>query len=69
VEDVALGLGDLGALPECAGRAGEGADVDPVEFAAQVRPRAAAGVLGDPGEEQCQPAEDDGGRMRSSFLW
>ena len=49
-EDVALGLGDLGALPEGAGGAGEGADVDAAELAAQVRPHAAAGVLGDAGE-------------------
>src|SRR5271170_799341 len=61
VEDVALGLGDLGALPEGAGGAGEGPDVDAVELAAQVRPGAAAGVLGDPGEEEGEPAEQDVG--------
>jgi len=60
-EDVALGLGDLGALPKGAGGAGEGADVDPVELVAQVRPGVAAGVLGDPREEKCQPAQDDVG--------
>src|SRR6266702_7415979 len=60
-EDVALGFGDLGALPERAGGAGERADVDAPEFAAQVRPGAAAGVLGDPGEQEGEPAEDDVG--------
>ena len=61
VEDVTLGFGELGALTECAGGAGEGPDVEAVEFAAQVRPGLAAGVLGDPGQEQGEPAEDDVG--------
>ena len=42
-------FGELGALPEGAGGAGEGADVDLVQFAAQFGPGAAAGVLGDAG--------------------
>jgi hypothetical protein len=45
VEDVALGPGDLGALPEGADGAGEGANVDAVELAAQFRPGAAGGIL------------------------
>jgi hypothetical protein len=32
--------------------------VDLVECAAQFQPPAAAGVLGDPGQEQCQPQDD-----------
>src|SRR5205809_7870193 len=60
-EDIALGLGDLGALAEGPGRSGEGADRDAVEFAAQPGPGGMAGVLGDPGEQQGQPAEDDVG--------
>ena len=60
-EDVALVFGDLGALAEGSDGAGEGADVDAVEFAAQFRPGGAAGVLGDAGEEQGEPAEDDVG--------
>ena len=51
-EDVALVFGDLGALAEGSGGAGEGADVDAVELPAQFRPGGAAGVLGDAGEEQ-----------------
>jgi hypothetical protein len=47
--------------PECAGAAGEGADVDAVELTAQVRPRAIAGVLGDPGQQKSEPAQDDVG--------
>ena len=60
-EDVALGLGDLGALPEGAGGAGERADVDAVELAAEVGPGGIAGVLGDAGQEQGEPAQDDVG--------
>jgi hypothetical protein len=38
-EDAALGSGELGSLLKGAGGAGEGADVDAVELAAQLRPR------------------------------
>ncbi len=61
LEYVPLRFRQLGALSECAGRAGEGADVDLVQFAAQLGPGPAAGVLGDPGQEQGEPAEDDVG--------
>jgi hypothetical protein len=37
-EDVALGLGDLAALPEGAGWSGKGLDVDAVELMAQLWP-------------------------------
>src|SRR6266567_533088 len=60
-EDAGLGGGDLGALAEGAGGAGEGADGDAAEVAAQVRPGVAAGVLGDAGEEKGEPAQDDVG--------
>jgi hypothetical protein len=56
-----LGPGDLGALAEGSCRAGEGADGDPVELTAQLGPGLAAGVLGDAGQEQGEPAEDDVG--------
>jgi hypothetical protein len=58
---VALGFRDLGALPERAGGAGEGADVDAAELAAQVRPGVTAGVLSDPGKEKREPAQEDVG--------
>jgi hypothetical protein len=48
-EDVALSLGELGALLKGAGGAGERADVDAVEVAAQFGPGLLAGVLGDAG--------------------
>jgi hypothetical protein len=35
--------------------------VDLVELAAKFWPRAAAGVLGDPGQEECRPAEGNAG--------
>jgi hypothetical protein len=46
-EDVLLRLGEFGALAEGAGRAGEGADVEAVQVAAQGRPGLAGGGLGD----------------------
>src|ERR1051326_6167114 len=58
-EDGALGRADLGALAEGPRGAGEGADGDPVELAAQLRPGRAAGVLGDAGEQEGEPAQDD----------
>src|SRR5579863_5600119 len=61
VEDVVLGPGDLGALPEGAGRAGEGTDGDPVELPPELGPGLPAGVLGDAGQEQGEPAQDDVG--------
>src|ERR1700678_4711866 len=60
-EDVALVLGERGALLEGAGWSGEGADGDLVELAAQLGPGRVAGGLGDAGQEQCEPAEDDVG--------
>src|SRR5665647_2524129 len=56
-EDGPLRSCDLGALAEAAGRSSEGADLDLLELAAQVRPGVAAGGLGDADEEQGQPAE------------
>jgi hypothetical protein len=56
-----LGWADLGALAEGAGGSGEGADGDAVELAAQFRPGAPGGVLGDAGEEQGEPAQEDVG--------
>jgi hypothetical protein len=61
LEDGGLGFRHLGALPEGAGGAGEGADVDLVEFAARFWPRGATGRPRDPGQQGCQPAEDNVG--------
>jgi hypothetical protein len=60
-EDVALGFGDLGALPEGASRTGEGADGDALELVEQLRPGVPVGGLGDAGQERGEPAEDDVG--------
>src|SRR4029450_1032242 len=60
-EDGALRGGELGALAEGPGGACEGADLDPVQFAAQGGPGGGAGSLDDPGEQQRQPAQGDVG--------
>ena len=60
-EQVAGGLGGVGELPEGAGRAGEGADVDAVDLAADLRPGGPGLVLGDADEQEGEPAEDDVG--------
>src|ERR1700722_16256287 len=60
-EQVAGGLGELGAAAEGAGRAGEGAQVDAVEFAADRGPGLPGAGLGDADQEQRGPAETDGG--------
>jgi hypothetical protein len=58
-EQVAGGLGDVGALPEGAGGAGEGADADPLQFAAHGGPCLPGVVLGDADEQEREPAEQD----------
>jgi hypothetical protein len=60
-EDGRLGWADLGALAESACRAGEGADGDLAELAAQFRPGVPGGVLGDAGRQEGEPAQDDVG--------
>jgi hypothetical protein len=50
VEEVVLVFGDLGALLEGAGGAGEGAEGDLVEIVAEGGPGLSGGGLGDPGE-------------------
>jgi len=60
-EEVAGGLGDLGALPEGAGRAGEGAEADALQLAAHGRPGLPGRVLGDADEQQGEPAQDEVG--------
>jgi len=54
-EDVVGWFGDLGALLERSGGAGERADVDAVEFAADGRPGLPGGVLCDADEQQREP--------------
>src|ERR1700747_2918771 len=61
VEEVALGPGELGGLPEGAGRAGEGAEGELAELAGDLVPGGAGGGLGDPDQEQGEPAQDDVG--------
>src|SRR5690242_18829095 len=56
-EQVALGLGHLGSLPEQPGGPGEGAGVEPVEVAADVVPGVAGGGLDDADEQQREPAQ------------
>jgi hypothetical protein len=50
-EDVALGGGELGALPERAGGAFEGADVEFLQVLADAVPGVAGGGLDDPDQE------------------
>ena len=60
-EQVTLGLSELGGLPECAGRAGEGAEGEQVQLAGDLGPGGAGGGLGDADQQQGQPAQDDVG--------
>jgi hypothetical protein len=60
-EDLALGWGDLGALPEGAGGAGEGAQVQALQFVTGRWPGLCGGGLGDADEQQGQPAQRQAG--------
>src|SRR6266508_4656965 len=60
-EDGLLRRGELGALAEGAGRAGESADVEAVQVATKRRPGLAGGGLCDADQQQRQPAQDDVG--------
>jgi len=57
-EDVALAGGELGALLAGAGGSGERAEVHALELVAEVAPGVAGLVLGDPDQQQREPAED-----------
>src|ERR1035437_3341414 len=61
LEDVLVAGGELGAVGEGAVVAGEGAQVDALEFGAQVVPGLAGGGLGDADQQQGQPAQGDVG--------
>jgi hypothetical protein len=54
-----LRLGEGGDLPEQTGGAGERAEVEPVELAADGRPGGVGGGLDDADQQQGEPAEDD----------
>ena len=56
-----LAGGGRGALGDPAVGGGEGHQVHPVEFAPQVAPGVTGGGLGDPDEQQRQPAQLDVG--------
>ena len=58
VEDVALAGGELGALLVGAGGPGERAEVDALQLVAEVAPGLVGLVLGDPDQQQRQPAEE-----------
>src|SRR3990170_878458 len=60
-QDLLLAGGELGALAAEAGGAGEGAEVEALEFVAEVAPGLVGGVLGDPDEQEGEPAEEDVG--------
>src|SRR5215204_7481474 len=60
-EQVALGLGQLGAPADHAGGAGEGAGVEPVEVTTHVVPGVAGAGLDDADEQQREPAQHDVG--------
>jgi hypothetical protein len=61
VQDGLLAGGGRRALRDLAVGGGEGDQVHPVEFVPQVAPRVAGGGLGDPDEQQRQPAQLDVG--------
>jgi hypothetical protein len=60
-QDGVLGGGDVGGRAEGPGGAGEGAEGEQGEFVGDLVPDGAGGGLGDPDEEQGEPAEDDVG--------
>src|SRR6266508_3708406 len=60
-QDGALGAGELGALAEGPGGAGEGAELDAFQLLAEAWPGVAAGGLDGAGQQQRQPAQDDVG--------
>jgi len=57
-EDVALAGGELGALPARAGGPRECAEVHALQFVAEVALGVGGLVLGDPDQQQRQPAEE-----------
>src|SRR5439155_4424381 len=59
VEDLALGGGEAGGLLDVAGGAGEGDEVQALEFAAQVAPGVAGLALCEADQQQRQPADQD----------
>jgi hypothetical protein len=60
-EDVALGLGEFGGLPERARRAGEGAEGEQIQLVGNLGPGAAGGGLGGADQQRGEPAQDDMG--------
>jgi hypothetical protein len=54
-----LELGELGGLRDGAGGAGEGDEVQPLEFEGDASPRVAGLALGDADQEQREPGEQD----------
>jgi len=58
---VALGLGELGGLPERPGRAGKRAQGEQVQLVGDLGPRDAGSGLRDADQQQGQPAQDDVG--------
>jgi len=67
-EQVAGGLGQVGALPEGPGFAGEGAQVDAVELAAHERPGLSGLILGD-ADEQERAALANGAHFSARWIW
>ena len=64
VEDIALAFGELSALAEGPGGAGEGPDVDAVELAADLRPVSSQAFSATRGQEQGEPANELAGSPR-----
>ena len=60
-QDAALGFGELGSLLKGAGGAGEGAEGELGELVGDLVPGGAGGRLGDPDEQEGEPAQDDVG--------
>jgi len=68
-EDVALGLGELGALPEDPGGAGEGAEVDAVELAAELQPGGVQAFSVMQASSRASQHKTTSARMRCSLRW
>jgi hypothetical protein len=58
-EDGALRVGRRGGLLDDAGGALQGDEVEPLQLGCDPRPALAGGALGDPDQEEGEPADDD----------
>ena len=69
LEDRGLTGGRLGPLMDLSCRPDQAPQVQLVVLPGEAAPGLAGGGLGDPDQEERQPAEQDWARMRSSWRW